>query len=107
MFKTKELQVNNLIELEEFSKQLSLVCRPNFFLVLQGNLGVGKTTLTQLIAKHLGIIERITSPTFNILQRHQIKEDYFLNHFDLFRIRTEEDLSFFDDLIINNLNIIE
>jgi len=76
-------------------------------LILQGKLGVGKTTLTQLIAKNLGIEEKMTSPTFTICQRHQIKGNYYLNHFDFFRLNTNDNLDIFQELTADNLNIIE
>ena len=104
LFKAK---INNLTELEKLAKFLLPYLQPNTFLLLQGELGVGKTTLTQLIAKNLGIIEKITSPTFTILQRHQIKGDYYLNHFDFFRLNPNDNLSIFQELTVDNLNIIE
>ncbi|KLL01749.1 MAG: ATPase [Mycoplasmataceae bacterium RC_NB112A] len=79
----------------------------NIYLILEGELGVGKTTLTQLIAKNLGIEKKITSPTFNILQRYQIKSEYYLNHFDFFRLKNTDNLNFFQELATDNLNIIE
>ena|SRR4051812_1783854 len=100
-------QIKNLAECQKLAKSLTSLLIPNTFLLLQGELGVGKTTLTQLIAKNLGIKGQITSPTFNILQRHQIKEGYYLNHFDFFRLNTSDKLDFFQELTIDNLNIIE
>ncbi|CAJ0851472.1 776_t:CDS:2 [Entrophospora sp. SA101] len=75
--------------------------------VLQGELGVGKTTLTQLLAKNLEIKEKVTSPTFTICQRYQIKDNYYLNHFDFFRLNTNDNLEIFQEQAIDNLNIIE
>jgi|SRR5581483_3843294 len=100
-------KINNLTDLEKLAKQLLPYLKPNTFLLLQGELGVGKTSLTQLLAKNLGITEKITSPTFTILQRHQIKEDYYLNHFDFFRLNPNDDLRVFQELTVDNLNIIE
>src|SRR4051812_32769252 len=100
-------QIKNLSDLEELSSFLIPLLQPNIFLILQGELGVGKTTLTQLIAKKLGIKEKITSPTFNILQRYQIKDNYYLNHFDFFRLNTNDSLDIFQELTVDNLNIIE
>src|SRR4051794_19960004 len=100
-------QLKNLTECQKLAQFLTLLLTPNTFLLLEGELGVGKTTLTQLIAKNLGIKEKITSPTFNILQRHQIKNNYYLNHFDFFRLKINDKLDFFQELTIDNLNIIE
>src|SRR4051812_27943467 len=80
-------KINNLAELGILANVLTIFLKPNLYLILQGELGAGKTTLTQLIAKNLGISEKVTSPTFTILQRHQIKDNYYLNHFDFFRLK--------------------
>ena len=100
-------KIKNLEELEKLSQLLIPLFQPNIYLILQGELGAGKTTLTQLIAKNLGIEEKVTSPTFTICQRYQIKDNYYLNHFDLFRLNTNDNLEIFQELAIGNLNIIE
>ena len=100
-------RIKNLTECQKLSEFLTSLLIPNTFLLLQGELGAGKTTLTQLIAKNLGIKEKINSPTFNILQRYQIKDNYYLNHFDFFRLSISDKLDFFQELTTGNLNIIE
>ncbi|MEG4804589.1 tRNA (adenosine(37)-N6)-threonylcarbamoyltransferase complex ATPase subunit type 1 TsaE [Microcoleus sp. ARI1-B5] len=58
-------------------------------ILLQGDLGAGKTTLVQGIAEGLGIQESIESPTFTLIN------EYFagripLYHLDLYRLEPEE-----------------
>ena len=100
-------EIKDLEELEKLSKLLIPFLQPNIYLILQGKLGVGKTALVQLIAKNLGIKEKITSPTFTIYQRYLIKDNYHFNHFDFFRLNTSDNLDIFQELTIDNLNIIE
>ena len=100
-------QIKNLVECQKLAEILTDLLTPSTFLLLQGELGVGKTTLTQLIAKNLGVKEKVNSPTFTILQRYQIKNDYWLNHFDFFRLNTSDKLDFFQELTLDNINIIE
>jgi len=102
-----KVKINNLTDLEKFAKSLLPYLQPNTYLILQGELGTGKTTLTQLIAKNLGIKEKVTSPTFNILQRYKIKNNYYLNHFDFFRLNDTDNLEIFKELTTGNLNVIE
>src|SRR5215213_4506456 len=90
-------KIKNLADLENLSKLLIPLLEPNTYFLLQGELGAGKTTLTQLIAKNLGIKEKITSPTFNICQQYQIKNNYYLNHFDFFRLNTSDNLDLFQE----------
>ena len=55
------------------------------FLALVGDLGTGKTTFVQKIAKALGVKENVKSPTFNyVLEYHSGKIPFY--HFDVYRI---------------------
>jgi tRNA threonylcarbamoyladenosine biosynthesis protein TsaE len=56
--------------MREFGRQLAAVLRPGDLLVLSGDLGAGKTTLTQGLGAGLGVRGDITSPTFVIARVH-------------------------------------
>lgn len=58
---------------------------------LVGNLGVGKTVLTQGVAAGLGIEEPVNSPTFTILQIYEEGRLPFY-HFDVYRIGDVEEM---------------
>ncbi len=66
-------------------------------LALYGDLGSGKTTFIQGLAKGLGIQKNITSPTFIIMRSYNINLDHqssIINnfyHIDLYRIKNEKD----------------
>ena len=107
MFQNQQFLIKNLTELEQLAELILPHFQPNIFLLLQGDLGVGKTTFTQMIAKQLGVKEKVNSPTFTICQQYQIKNNYYLNHFDFFRLSPKDDLCYFQELTSNNLNIIE
>ena len=56
---------------------------------LQGELGSGKTHLTKGIAAGLGVTERVTSPTFIIVNEYSLAERRFkLYHIDLYRVES-------------------
>lgn len=71
---------------------------------LQGELGAGKTTFAQGVAKGLGVKEKILSPTFVIIKKYEIpsfakalegkQNSRFssLYHIDCYRIKDEQDL---------------
>jgi tRNA threonylcarbamoyladenosine biosynthesis protein TsaE len=84
-------------------------------LAFSGNLGAGKTTLTQEIAKHLGIKENIISPTFVIMKIYKINPSskyYFhfkkLVHIDAYRLDSHEELLKigWEELIVDKDNLI-
>jgi tRNA threonylcarbamoyladenosine biosynthesis protein TsaE len=64
-------------------------------LALSGELGSGKTTFTQALARELGVTEDITSPTFVIEKRYATKDPQFslLVHIDAYRINETRELS--------------
>ncbi|MBP9763377.1 MAG: tRNA (adenosine(37)-N6)-threonylcarbamoyltransferase complex ATPase subunit type 1 TsaE [Candidatus Pacebacteria bacterium] len=62
---------------------------------LSGNLGAGKTTFTQQIAKLLNVEETITSPTFVLMKKYSISFGQFKNliHIDAYRIEDPNELN--------------
>jgi len=61
---------------------------------LSGNLGAGKTTFVQAVARHLGIKNKINSPTFLIIKKYPVKNKKykFLFHLDAYRLKGEKEL---------------
>lgn len=59
---------------------------------LQGDLGAGKTTFVQHLARELGVRESVTSPTFVIMQKYQTTHPVFttLVHIDAYRLKPGE-----------------
>ncbi len=61
---------------------------------LSGELGAGKTTFTQTLARHFGIEETVTSPTFVIQKAYDTKSGPFkrLIHIDAYRLKEAREL---------------
>lgn len=59
-------------------------------LLFYGDMGVGKTTLIKALSKQLGYHSNVNSPTFSIVNEYEI-EDGLIYHFDLYRIKDEEE----------------
>lgn len=70
-----------------FAKKLDTVS----VLALLGDLGTGKTTFIQGLAKGLGIQKKIISPSYIIMRTYQINLKTFY-HVDLYRIKDEKDI---------------
>ena len=72
-------------------RKLAEEAQPGDVCTLIGDLGVGKTVLTQGIADGLGITEPICSPTFTIVQVYEEGRMPFY-HFDVYRIGDIEEM---------------
>lgn len=69
-------------------------------IALHGNLGVGKTTFVQGLARGFGIEEPVTSPTFNIFTLHRGRTN--LLHLDAYRLETSQQV---EDLLLSDFMV--
>ena len=82
---------NSVAETEELGAQLAARLRPGDVVAYTGDLGAGKTAFNRGIARGLGIPERVTSPTFTIVNEYEGGR-LPLFHFDLYRLGDPEEL---------------
>lgn len=82
-------------ETTEFGKNLSAQLKGGDILLLEGELGAGKTTLVKGLAAGLGISYEITSPTFTLMNIYPVNSDKIktLVHIDTYRLKDEEELT--------------
>ena len=77
---------------------------------LCGDLGSGKTTFVQDVAKALGISHHLASPTFLIMKSYSLRSQHFafLVHIDTYRLKQSEELKKlgFEKLLANPRNLI-
>ncbi len=91
--------MNHMTEIESFSAEETFALGvkigkeaiPGRLYTLIGDLGVGKTVLTQGVAAGLGITEPVSSPTFTIVQVYEEGRMPFY-HFDVYRIGDVEEM---------------
>lgn len=81
--------------------------QPPYFILLKGNLGSGKTTLTKFIGQELGVKEIINSPTFVTMNIYEGKNNIQITHIDGYRLDNTNDLSMYSEQLDNRINIIE
>ena len=55
-------------------------------------MGAGKTTLVSALCKQLGVQDNVTSPTFSLVHEYVSTSGESIYHFDLYRIRSEEEV---------------
>ena len=91
------IKSNSTDDTDKIAKTIAGSLENGILLCLYGDIGAGKTTLTKSIGKYLGVKEKITSPSFVILNEyHSGKFDLY--HFDLYRLEEEGVKTILDEL---------
>ncbi|MBE5738261.1 MAG: tRNA (adenosine(37)-N6)-threonylcarbamoyltransferase complex ATPase subunit type 1 TsaE [Clostridiales bacterium] len=83
--------INNLKETEKFAKKFAKLLRGGEIILLNGDLGAGKTTFTRQVLKALGVKGEVTSPTFTIMREYSTKK-FNIYHFDMYRIKSPDEV---------------
>lgn len=96
----------NEAQLLAIGQRLGLLLEKGDILILTGQLGAGKTTLTKGIAKGLGIEQMVKSPTYTIARQYQGR--LLLNHLDVYRLGQDPDSIDLDDFLFGDgVTVIE
>ena len=77
-------------ETEQLAEQLAPLLNPGTVIAFDGDLGAGKTAFTRGLARGLGITERVTSPTYTIVNEYNGPVPLF--HIDMYRLNSSEEL---------------
>ena len=86
-----EVISNSPQETEALGEKLAARLSPGDIIAFSGDLGSGKTAFTRGLAKGLGIEERVTSPTFTIVNEYEGGR-LPLFHFDMYRLGSSDEL---------------
>ncbi len=87
----KEYLTNAEEETEDLGCRLGQAVGPGAVIAFTGDLGAGKTAFTRGLARGLEILDRVTSPTFTIVNEYEGGR-LPLFHFDLYRLGSADEL---------------
>ena len=85
-----ELRTETAQDTRAVGEALSRLLMPRDAIALSGELGAGKTTLVQGMARGLGVREHVVSPTFTLVREYRGRLD--LTHVDVYRLQREQDV---------------
>jgi tRNA threonylcarbamoyladenosine biosynthesis protein TsaE len=94
-------------ETADLGRRLAVLVTPGDLILLHGDLGTGKTTLTRALARSLGVTAPVTSPTFALAQRYVGQTP--MVHVDAYRLQgaDEEELGLLLDDAGDAVTVIE
>lgn len=85
-----KIYLENEEQTKKIGYKLGQLLTPKSVVCLIGDLGAGKTTMTQSLAKALEVDDYITSPTFNIVNEYEGRMPLY--HFDVYRIGSSDEM---------------
>ena len=92
-----KINISEEKDTKSVAEKLSKLIKQGDFILLSGNLGVGKTTFIKYVINSIQKenkqkISEVTSPTFTVVNEYQIKK-ILIKHYDLYRIKNKKELS--------------
>ncbi|MFJ8237882.1 tRNA (adenosine(37)-N6)-threonylcarbamoyltransferase complex ATPase subunit type 1 TsaE [Ureibacillus sp. NPDC094379] len=98
--------VTSLEDTQDLAYKLAELLEAQDTITLEGDLGAGKTTFTQALAKGLGINRTVNSPTFTIMKQYTGR--VMLNHLDVYRLSDgNEDLGWEEIFYGDAVTVVE
>lgn len=88
----KKIYCDNLASLPQVAQEIIEVCKDEKIWVFKGQMGAGKTTLIKAIAKEMGVVDLVSSPTFSIVNEYSNEHGQQFYHFDFYRIDDAEEV---------------
>lgn len=103
-----EKHLESVSDTADVAANLAKILRTGDLLLFTGEIGAGKTTFIQALAKNLGITEPVTSPTFVL---HTLYESgrILLSHVDLYRLSLNAEVESigFEDYLDTAVTVVE
>ncbi len=101
-----ELVSKGTEETHAIAKKLGKLLQKNDIILLEGDLGAGKTTFTKGLAVGLDIVKTVNSPTFTIIKEYTGRLPLY--HMDVYRVQDAfEDLGFDEYFDGDGVTVIE
>ena len=87
----EEIICENLIKTDKLAKKFARLLCGGEIILLNGDLGAGKTTFVKSVLKYLGVKDNVTSPTFTIMKSYTGKR-FNIYHLDVYRFESSQEI---------------
>ncbi len=85
-----KFEVQNVTDLDLVAPKLLAALNQRVVLFI-GDMGAGKTTLIKALVAALGSVNKVTSPTFGLVNEYEIADQKLCYHFDFYRLESEDE----------------
>ncbi|MBI3518878.1 MAG: tRNA (adenosine(37)-N6)-threonylcarbamoyltransferase complex ATPase subunit type 1 TsaE [Bacteroidetes bacterium] len=89
---TLKIDISRIEQHQEAVKQLMAFAGNERIFLFEAPMGAGKTTFIKSICAYLQVSDTMSSPTYSIVNEYHTKTQNPLFHFDLYRLRSSEEL---------------
>ncbi|MDO6994653.1 tRNA (adenosine(37)-N6)-threonylcarbamoyltransferase complex ATPase subunit type 1 TsaE [Brachyspira innocens] len=109
----KEEENIDINSIENIAEYLKSILKDGNIVIMEGNLGFGKTTFVRILSRLLESDNIVSSPSFTLINEYDIilnGKESTLRHVDLYRLDSKEeldDIGFKDKIKENGITIIE
>ncbi|WP_304333168.1 tRNA (adenosine(37)-N6)-threonylcarbamoyltransferase complex ATPase subunit type 1 TsaE [Brachyspira innocens] len=109
----KEEENIDINSIENIAEYLKSILKDGDIVIMEGNLGFGKTTFVRILSRLLESDNIVSSPSFTLINEYDIilnGKESILRHVDLYRLDSKEeldDIGFKDKIKENGITIIE
>ena len=106
----KNIKIENIEDIAEYLKS---ILKDGDIIIMEGNLGFGKTTFVRILSRLLESEDIVSSPSFTLINEYNIilnGNESILRHADLYRLESKEeldDIGFKDKIRENGITMIE
>jgi tRNA threonylcarbamoyladenosine biosynthesis protein TsaE len=102
--------INSAAQLPNVATTIANLTASNTIVCFYGEMGAGKTTLIKDIAAQLGVVDKVTSPTYSLVNEYCTANNTTVYHFDFYRINAVSeayDMGFEEYAYSGNVCLIE
>ncbi len=86
-----QFEVDDLSGMDNAAARIIEVLGEPGIVLLEGEMGAGKTTLVSKLCQQLGVVDTVNSPTFALVNIYLDKNDRKIFHLDLYRLESTEE----------------